>query len=108
MYLVTPPSRVERPGNTHPLFGRMSQARGVSLLRENGIYRQVEMPSAEEITAAERVYLGGHMYRISNDEAAELTAAGYGAFVVFIPTFGNGLYGRGMYGRGLYPGGQAE
>ena len=33
------------------------------------------------LDTAERVYLGGHVHEITAEEAAELTAAGYGAYI---------------------------
>jgi len=53
----------------HPLFGRLSITRGVSLLKESGVYRQVDGPSAEEIANADITYLGGHVYEIDAGEA---------------------------------------
>ena len=81
MSRFSPPGRLERWPVVHPLFGRMSITRGVSLLKESGIYRQVDGPSAEEIAAADVAYLGGHVYEIDAAEVAALTAGGYGAWI---------------------------
>ena len=97
MSRFSPPGRLERWGVAHPLFGRMSIMRGVSLLKESGIYRQTSEPLAEEITAAEFTYLGGHVYEISAAEALALTAAGYGNWMV-VDVYGSGVYGAGTYG----------
>lgn len=35
----------------------------------------------EGLATAQVVYLGGHVHTITEDEATELTAAGYGAFI---------------------------
>lgn len=88
---------------------------GVSLLREDGIYRQIESPTDEEVDAAERAYLGGHIYSITDDDVAALTAAGYGDWIwegegppPVIPgdpgTPGSSGYGMGPYGAGPYGG----
>lgn len=76
----------------------MTIMRGVSLLKELGIYRQISDPSAEEITAADVVYLGGHVYEITPEEAAALVAAGYGSWIVAVNAYGSGVYGAGAYG----------
>ena len=52
--------------------------RGVSVLETGGVYATVPFPTTDQINAADTVYLGGHIYDISSDEAAALTAAGYG------------------------------
>lgn len=96
MFLFTPPGRVERRGE-HPVFGRLPLTRGVSLLRASGIYTQVEDPAAEAVEAAEAAYLGGHVYEVTDEEAASLTAAGYGDWLRSAG-YGSGLYGAGPYG----------
>lgn len=78
----SPPTRRERLLSNHPLFRRMSRTIGVSLLKESGIYRQVIDPMAEEVEAADIAYLGGHTYVIGTAEADDLTAAGYGEWVI--------------------------
>ncbi len=35
----------------------------------------------EGLATAQKVYLGGHVHTITDDEATELTAAGFGAFI---------------------------
>lgn len=101
MATFTPPGRVEHRGN-HPLFGRLRFTQGVSLLKEGGIYRQVEIPTYEELVAADVTYVGGHTYEIGPDEAAALIAAGYGDYIDFGIQYGP--YGLGPYGGGPYGG----
>lgn len=100
-YLLTPPTRAVRRGE-HPLFGRMSFRRGVSLLKVGGLYRQVIEPSDEEIVAAQRAYLGGHEYEVDDDEYADLVAAGYAEWLTPIGSafYGSGTYGFGTFGQG--------
>ena len=97
MSRFSPPGRLEHWPVAHPLFGRLSIMRGVSLLKESGVYRQTSEPLAEEITAAEITYLGGHVYEISAAEALALIAAGYGNWLV-IDVYGSGVYGADTYG----------
>ena len=102
MIFFTPPGRREHRGN-HPLFSRLTFTQGLSLLKEDGLYRQAEFPSDDELVAADVVYLGGHVYPVSAEEAADLESAGYGAWLdeQTPPAF---AYGEGPYGEGLYGG----
>lgn len=66
----------------------VARARGRSVLKEAGVYSTVDTPDTNRIAAAEEVYLGGHVYAVTDAEAADLVAAGYtvyteapGAFV---------------------------
>ena len=45
------------------------------------MWSTVENPDANRLAAAQRVFLGGHVAEIDDDLAAELTAAGYGAYI---------------------------
>ena len=82
MTTFSPPGAYERTGSAHPLWGRMSITRGVSLLMTDGVYTQARNPSDEDLTAADAVYLGGHVYDITESEASGLTGAGYGDWIV--------------------------
>lgn len=98
MVYLTPPGRVEHRGGNHPLFGRLKLTRGVSLLKEDGVYRQVQYPTAEEIDAAEAAYLGGHVYEVPIDEVIALDGAGYGDYVTYLFEYGMDIFGVGPYG----------
>ena len=106
MLLFTPPTRAERFATNHPLLGRMRLPRGVSLFKENGLYRQVDGPTDDEMEAAFAgggiVYLGGHVYWVSSEEAASLTAAGFGDWLFTPPITGGSAYGESAYGDGPY------
>ncbi len=56
-------------------------ARGVTVLKKDGVYRQVRDPDHDEVAASDVYYRGGISYQVSDEEAAELTAAGYGEFL---------------------------
>ena len=71
------PSIIERSDSRHPLLSRTKTRVGISVLKENGFYRQVRYPSDEEIAAADATYLGGYDHTVSDAEAASLRAAGY-------------------------------
>lgn len=98
MFRFSPPGILEKRGK-HPLFGRLLIRQGVSLLKVNGLYRQVRFPSEEEIAAADVAYLGGYVYDIDDVEADALTDAGYGDWVMpTVTAYGEGAYGEGPYG----------
>lgn len=86
--MFTPPPRLDSfvvrdltSHGVHHLFDRLARPHGVSLLKTNGTYRQVEGPTDEDMAAADITYLGGHTYTVTRAEGAELTEAGYGAWV---------------------------
>jgi hypothetical protein len=51
--------------------------RGRSVLRTAGVYRTLDNPSQTDIDAASEVYLGGHIYTVTQTVADALTIAGY-------------------------------
>lgn len=61
-------------------------------MRRAGVYETVDVPTHDELVACDPVkwpngevspefYLGGHIYEVTADVAAALTAAGYGAYL---------------------------
>src|SRR5688572_10937548 len=84
--------------NTHPLLRRMPLYVGVTVFKKDGLYREVHGPFLpEDIDDSDITYIGGHEYIITEEEAAELTAAGYGVYITYAG-YGSGLYGVGNYG----------
>lgn len=80
MPYFTPPTvqRVPESARGDRLWCRYSIPVGLTVLKSaSGGYSTVEHPSTEQIDAAAITYLGGHVYEISAEEAASLTAAGY-------------------------------
>lgn len=104
MYLFTPPGRAEKVNVKEPLWDRTYDIRGVTVLKESGLYTQVQNPLYERVIAAQKAYLGGHEYLVTNVEADSLTSAGYGDYLVYANVFGSGAYGSGPYGSGEYGG----
>lgn len=80
MPYFTPPV-VRRPAEStrgDRLFGRLNIPVGLTVLKSaTGGYETVEDYTDEQIDAAAIAYIGGHVYPVSADEAAALTAAGY-------------------------------
>lgn len=54
---------------------------GISLLKFGTSYQQFQSPTEDNIQAADIAYIGGREYVISDDEVANLTAAGYGNLI---------------------------
>ena len=76
-YYFTTPTVSEGPLADGPLFSRYRLTKGVSVIKEDGQYRELREPSSEEIQAAQAFYLGGITYEVSPGEKAGLEAAGY-------------------------------
>jgi hypothetical protein len=76
-YYFETPYVMEGPAGYNRLHYRMKLKRGVSVLKENGVYREARYPYIDELTAAEEYYLGGSRYEVSLAEKTSLEAAGY-------------------------------
>lgn len=50
---------------------------GSSVLKIDGEYVTLDYPTQDQIASASATYLGGHIYQVTAEEAAELIAAGY-------------------------------
>lgn len=77
-YKFTTPYVKEGPIGGGRLFSFFKFRRGVSVLKINGKYVEYRFPSADILANTDKYYLGGSEYIVSDQEAAELTAAGYG------------------------------
>lgn len=64
-----------------------SRARGQSVLKIGGTYRTVPYPTQDELSSASEVYLGGHVYTVSDAIGDALEAAGYST-TEFVPPVG--------------------
>lgn len=73
------PRRLQHP-IAYALFRRYKRrACGRSVLKINGAYQTIDYPTTTQTELATEVYLGGHIYEVSDDIADALTSAGYGA-----------------------------
>ena len=60
------------------LWMRLRYDTGLTLLKwPDGSYQTVENVSDDQIEQASIAYIGGHEYDVDEDEAVDLTAAGY-------------------------------
>ena len=73
----TPTILEEMEGEYHPLFSRIKIEKGITVLKNNGVYTEIRYPSSEEWVAADIAYLGGIDYEVDSTEKAALEAAGY-------------------------------
>jgi hypothetical protein len=76
-FYFLPPTVEEGPAGYNKLHIRYKLTRGITVIKENGVYRQARYPYIEELQNAEAYYLGGHKYEVSVAEKASLEAAGY-------------------------------
>jgi hypothetical protein len=68
---------MEGPAGYNKLHYRMKLKRGISVLKENGVYRETRYPYIDELKAAEAYYLGGSRHEVTLAEKQSLEAAGY-------------------------------
>lgn len=73
----TPTILEEMEGEYHPLFSRIKIEKGITVLKNDGVYTEIRYPSSEEWVAADVAYLGGIDYEVDATEKAALEAAGY-------------------------------
>lgn len=78
----TPPTQAQRYVLDHLAGLWIEGSVGITVIKEGSAYRQVRSPSQQELEAATAYYLGGHRYEITAAEQSDLTAAGYGAYIV--------------------------
>jgi hypothetical protein len=82
MPTFTPPTVDEGPAGPPPLFYRYKITRADAVLKTDGVYTRTRVPTEDEIAAADIYYAGGRGgYTITAGEAADLTTAGYGAYI---------------------------
>lgn len=55
--------------------------RGRSVVRIGGVYQTLDYPDQDLLALASEVYLGGHIYPLTDAQVTDLTAAGYGEFI---------------------------
>lgn len=81
LYLFTTPSFEMKPVNGGRLLSRYRMKYGQSVVKYGSTYETVVTPSIDVWNTADEVYLGGRVYEISDEEAALLTAAGFGQYL---------------------------
>jgi hypothetical protein len=76
-FRFTTPTISEGPAGEGQLFERFRLVRGITVLKNSGVYTEVRYPSSEEVEAADVAYIGGYSYEVDASEKAALEAAGY-------------------------------
>ena len=55
--------------------------RGITLLVTGTVVIENQTPSQDDLANCDYYFLGGHIYTVSDTQAAILTAAGYGSYL---------------------------
>lgn len=78
-YVFTPPQYELKPVNAGRLLSRYRFPYAYSVIKRGSTYENVIAPSIEAFTddSIDFIYQGGHIYPVSDEEAALLIAAGY-------------------------------
>lgn len=84
MYEFRTPTVKEGPTGFSRLDQFYTYDKGVSVLKINGVYIEKRYPISNELAEADVAYVGGHVYTVTDDEAADLTAAGYADYLTEI------------------------
>ncbi len=58
--------------------------RGISLLVTGSTVVENQYPSQDDLANVDYYFLGGHVYTVSNEQAAVLIAAGYGDYLTLV------------------------
>lgn len=72
-----PPTVEEGPAG-FGLFYRYKLTRGISVLKINGTYSKIRVPSTDQIDSSTEYYAGGHEYNVSEAQKSALIAANIG------------------------------
>jgi len=83
-YTFVTPTVPEGPAGGHRLFDFYTLDRGVTVIKQGTTYTRVRYPSQLLLEAVDAYWLGGTTNVVSNEEAASLTAAGYGDYLTEI------------------------
>ena len=103
-YTFLPPTYTERPQTGVRLIDAwLKVTRGISVLKSPaGVYTQATYPTTDDIRAAAIFYQGGHVYTVSDAEAALLTTAGYATNLTLIATAATAVYDVAVYDVAIY------
>jgi hypothetical protein len=75
-YIFEPPIVREGPAGGHRLFQFYKLNRGISIVKDNGTYRQVRYLTDEDLRSYQEVYLGGNKHIVDDATKAALIAGG--------------------------------
>ena len=80
-YILTTPTEEYGPAGGGRLFIRYRLTRGISLMRNNCVWSEIRFPTEDIIKAADKFYVGGSEYEISQPTYQSLIDQGYGQYV---------------------------
>jgi len=80
-YILTTPTEEYGPAGGGRLFIRYRLTRAISLMRNNGVWSEIRFPTEDIIKAADKFYVGGSEYEISQPTYQSLIDQGYGQYV---------------------------
>ena len=77
-YVFETPIVREGPAGGHRLFHFYKLNRGISIVKDAGVYRQVRYLTDEDLRSYQEVYLGGNKHIVDATTRAALIAGGVG------------------------------
>lgn len=77
-YIFKTPTEVEGPLARNYPFTRFKLTRGISIVKSGGVYSQVRIPSADDISGYTEFYLGGGTHTVTSAVRTALIAGGVG------------------------------
>jgi hypothetical protein len=77
-YVFDTPIVREGPAGGHRLFYFYKLNRGITIIRDNGTYKQVRYLVDEDLKSYQEVYLGGHRHIVDEDAKTRLIAGNVG------------------------------
>jgi hypothetical protein len=84
MYTFRTPTIDEGPIGPTRLDQFYTLPRGITILKINGKYYEERYPLSSDVKEADIAYVGGHVYMVTDSEAANLIAAGYEEYLTEI------------------------
>jgi len=79
-YILRPPTVEEKVGRPYALCWHGNR-RGISLVKTDGTWDEIDFPDVLLLEEADSYYLGGHEYELTTAEYDDLVAAGYGYLI---------------------------
>ena len=77
-YIFDTPIVKEGPAGGHRLFYFYKLNRGISIIKDNGVYKQIRFPVDNEFRSYQEFYLGGNKHIVDETTKAALIAGGVG------------------------------
>ncbi len=82
MYKFIPPAYNENPLARNQLMFRCLTPQGYAVLKKGSTFTEMPVVSLDEVNDYDKVWLGGYIHYVSDEDGTELAAAGYNAVPV--------------------------